>query len=343
MADEVVSAEQTMEQELEALLNPKTPAPAGEPGDGATPKPGEQKPVVASPPASEKPEGELTETEKILKALDEPEDGEQKPKEGEKPEEKDKGPQLSEEQQKVLNVIPNAEAAMALVNVATNYNMFTGALETGRFEEVHGMIQAWNPAVMEGWLEYVYTQKVATGEWVDRFCEENDPEVGKNPAMKEVRAVRGELNKLQKQLAEKQTNNAQEEQTARVQKAFTAYNDHVHGLFEKYNFNKADRPWVVDALNARVAGNKEVLTKIQSGDVTAVNKLFKEVCKSYLTRDKQVVEQTQEQVQQQEKKKIPLGGGSGTEVAPLSDDVRQVPKEQEENWLKQQLGRLFSK
>lgn len=344
MADETANSEQTMEQELEALFNPTSAAPAAEPGKGATPEPGKGKEGAASLPPSEKkegdpePEAKTEEDDPLLKALDEIEDGE--PKDGEKKPDEGK-PALSDEQQQILRVIPDAQTAAGLYNVATNYSNFTGALEAGDYDGVLGMLQAWNPSTVDGLLEHIYTKYAATGEWVDRFIAEQE---GKGTEHKGMKNLEKQVAELRSKLEQKQVVNTEAQQQDRVQKAFVAYNDHIHSLFEKVNFNKADRKWVVADLNARVAADPKILTAIKSGDVTAVNKIFKAACKEYLTRDKQVAEETGEKVQVQSQKKLPIGGAAVTETAgQLPDDVRQVPKGQEDSWLDQQLGKLFGR
>lgn len=346
MADEAGN-ELTMEQELEQMFSgTETPAPAGESGKGTQPKPGEKKAAVASPPPSEDPDGsdasdagdESEADDPLKKKLDEIEE------ESEGDDKDDKAPKLSDEQQQILRAIPDAQTAANLYQVADNYKNFTGALETGKFEEVEGMLNAWNPQVREGWLEHVYQKYVATGEWVDRFCEENDPKTKDNPVFKTVRTLQKEIQELKSGQQQRQQNNQQEQQTQRVQQAFKAYNDHITGLFDQLDFNKADRKWVMADLNAKIAADPKVLESIRGGNVKAANKLFKAACREYIDRDKEVVTGKEKKLGEQGKHKPPLasGGGGAQQVeGELPDDVRQVPKDQEENWMRQQLGKLF--
>lgn len=333
MGDETPGGEQTLDQQLEALFaEPKSPAPAGEPGDGATPKPGQQPAAVASPPPAKK-EGEQQppaegEVDPLLKALEEIKE--------EKVEEPAK-PQLSDDQQKVLEAVPTVERAAELYATAQNYANFTGALEGGDFGKVEGMLQAWNPQVLEGWLEHVYAQKVASGEWVDRFIAEQE---GRGSQYKGDVQLRNRVAQLETQLKEKAQTSQQSQLTQQQQQAFVNYNTHVNDLLEKINFNKADRRWVVSDLNARVAADPKVLESIRRGNVAAVNGLFKTVVKEYVTRDKEVVEQTDAKVQQQSQKKPPLGGAAATVEQPLPDDISQVPKGKEDDWMDQQLTKL---
>lgn len=321
--------ESTMESELDALFGTsKSAAPAAVAGKDAKSDPGDKTPPAASPAASE-----TTEEDPLLAALDTiEEDKEAKP---------DEKPAVSEEQQEILKVIPTAQAAVELYNVAQNYQNFTGALEKGKFGDVEAMLSSWNPDVMDGWMEHIY-QKFVGGEnpeWVDRFIAEKE---GRGPD-KAVTKLQKELNALKDQLTEKKAVTTQNTEQQRVQASFQEYNRHIDGLFEKINFNKTDRKWVTADLNQRIAADPKILAAVKSGKPAAANALFKAACRDYLNRDKEVVEQTGEKIAAQEKKKLPLGGAGGQDAGTLPDDIKQVPKGQEDSWVDQQLGKLFGK
>ena len=327
MADE--SAESVMDAELATLLGAES-KPAASAAAVTAPKgaAGETPPAVASPAAGETPAGE---EDPLLKALDEIEEEPEV-----KPEEK---PALSTDQQAVLEAIPDIKTATNLYNVVQNYHTFTGALESGKFNDVESMLTEWNPKVLEAWVEHVYEKnKVA---FVDRFIAENDPARG--PENKALTALQKEFNQLKTQLEDKKKVSVQEEAQTRVQQSFQAYNVFVNDLFDKINFNKADRRWVTADLNNRVAADPKVLAAVKSGDTKKVIPLFKAACKEYATRDKEVVTGAAEKVTQQEKKKAPLGGGAAEAANEIPDDIKQVKKGDEDKWLDKALGALFKK
>lgn len=328
--------EPTLEQQLETLLGSGAPAPAS--GTGATPKPDKAQSPVASPatvpttpalgPDGKPVAAPVAEADPLLAALDGIKE--------DTPVADKATPQLSDEQQQILRVIPTAEAAANLHQVAENYANFSTAFEQGRFEEVEGMFKAWNPQAYETFLENLYTKHVASGEWVDRFIAESE---SGGTTHKSIRSLEQRLAAMQNQLnAERQQTESQRTNQTQ-QQAFTAYNQHVNNLLEQIKFSEADRPWVVSALNARVAGDPNILNAIRSGNVSAVNSLFKKTIREYATRDKQVSGDTAAKIATQSQKQAPIGGGTTNETV-LPDDVKQVPKGQEDNWLDQQLGKL---
>ncbi len=325
MAEETPS-EQTVDQELEALLAPtKSAAPAaGEP----PPK------TVASPPeaAAETPAGD---EDPLLKALNEIKDGE------ETPAEEGKGA-LTQDQQQILQAIPDIQTATNLYGVVENYKNFTDSLEAGRFDDVEAMLSTWNKDVIDGWLEHIYEKKVASGEWVDRFIAETG---GSKPEAGEIRKLKNDVKALRDSLTEKETRNtkAQQQQVQQqtANKALTDYNTHVEGLFEQIGFSKADRRWVLNDINKQLVQNPEVLAAVKAGKPAAINKIFKAACKEYIERDKVVATEKGEKIDTQSKKKAPLGGAGGAETEALPDDIKQVPKGKTEAWLDQQLGKIF--
>lgn len=328
-------AEDTLDQQLEALLGSGAPAP--ESGKGASPNPDKAQPPAASPAAASqtlgpdgKPVAVPDTADPLLTALDGIKD--------ETPAADDKSkPQLSEEHQQILRVIPSAEAAVNLHRVAENYTNFSTAFEQGRFDEVETMFKNWNSDAYDRFLENIYAKHVASGEWVDRFIDEHDGTGGKTH--KTIRALEQKIASVQTQLREKDQTAEQQRASAAQQQAFTAYNTHVHSLLEQIKFNPNDRTWVVAALNARVANDPQILTEIRNGNVNAVNSLFKTTIREYVLRDKQVNDTEAAKIAAQGHKQAPIGGGAATETA-LPDDIRQVPKGQEDSWMDQQLGKL---
>ncbi len=325
MADETATLDSTMEADLQALLGGETSKPAG-------------KPAVASPtgdqPGSTDASPETpAETDPILAALDEiEEDAVVKPE--------DNKPALSSDQQAVLQAIPDIQTATNLYAVVDGYNNLTKTFESGDFDNVEKMFESWNPEVLENWKEHMYKKYVSSGEWVDRFIAEAE---GKGQENKGLTKLQKEFNALKASIEEKKTVNAKDEAQKAVQASFQAYNRHVDELFEKVNFNKADRKWVVADLNARVAADPKAMTAVKSGNVKAVNALFKAACKDYVNRDKEVVTGTAAKIETQEKKKLPLGGGAGSEDT-VPDDYSAIKvgdEEMREKSMLKQLGNLF--
>ncbi len=85
------------------------------------------------------------------------------------------------------------------------------------------------------------------------------------------------------------------------------------------------------------------MAAVKSGNVKAVNALFKAACKDYVNRDKEVVTGTAAKIETQEKKKLPLGGGAGSEDT-VPDDynaVKASDSDMMEKSMLKQLGNLF--
>lgn len=320
---ETPAQELTLEQQLEALK------PTGQESALATgsesqtdPKPNETK----EPPADA---SQSAGSEELLKKLDEIKADEEKPAEEQKP-------QLSTEQQEVLKAVPDKETADALLQIAGNYRTFSEALATGDFQTVQKMI---DPQAYENFLDYVYQQKVATGEWVDRYIADNDTPSHVNQGM---RQLQNKIAQLEKQQAERQSREQNAQSQANNDRLVTAYVNHIEGLFNQIEFSEADRPWIRDAINARVQGNPQLQKAILSGNMAAVNATFKEAVRGYVDRDKAINGKKAEQLKEQEKHKPPLQSTPAVNDGALPDDVKQVPKGKEEGWMDQQLSKLFS-
>jgi hypothetical protein len=329
MADETQGTEVSVDDQLEALLGGKETKDSGAKPD-ASGKPGEQ-PAVAD--ASQPPAETPTEDDPLKKLDAIEEDGKETPKEEAKS-------AMTEEQALILRAIPTGADAMALYETQKSYDVVVATFETGNLEQVEAMFKAWNPAVFERFMEDIYQKKVASGEWVDRYVGEADPE--KAETFKRQSVLEKKVEALQRQLEQENQRKQQQAAQGGEQQAFKAYNDHVHALFDQINFSKADRRWVVSELNAKVAGDPKLISEIKRGNLKAVNGAFKAVTREYLTRDSEITKQTETKVEAQEQKRAPLGGGAGTKVESeiLPDDVRQVPKGKEDSWMDQQLAKL---
>ena len=328
-------AEPSLDQQLEELFG--TSAPAGAPGKDALSESGTTPPAVASPPAVKPasgetdPNAEAQETDPLIQALEGIEE-EAKPDETQKP-------QLSDDQAQILQVVPTIQTAQALYTTAENYRNFTQAFEGGKFDQVEQMFSKWNQPAFDAFLNHIYTKKVASGEWVDKFIAEQE---GQGQQHSAITSLQRQIQELQNSLKEKETNNEQQALTQRQKQTFAAYNQHVHSLFEQIKFSEADRPWVVATLNNKVVSDPKLLSAVKTGNMTAVNSAFKEVVKSYVLRDKAVKVAEGAKIEAQSNKRLPVGGASA-EVSgeqALPDDVKQVPKGKEDDWMWQQIGKL---
>lgn len=331
MADEA-TLDSEMTSELIALLGPAAPA-------AAAGKTGEKAPPVASPEGSEKPAGD-DEEDPLLKALDAlGEEGEEK-KEGEEGKEGDEPKAaLSDDQQAVLSVIPDIQTATNLYNVVENYNTFTTAMAEGKFEDVESMLSDWDPSVMEKWLEHIYKKH---GEsLVDRFINENDPNAPKEN--KDIVALRKKIQSLEDAVVTKKKTTIAETEADTTKKGIQKYNMHVNELFDKIEFNKNDRKWVVADLNNRIAGDPKLYAAVKAGDIKGVLPVFKAACKEYLNRDKEIVEAKGTKIKVQEKKKLPMGSGAGGEGDVIPDDIKSVKKGDEDAWLDKTLNGFLGK
>ncbi len=97
-------------------------------------------------------------------------------------------------------------------------------------------------------------------------------------------------------------------------------------------------------LNTRVGSDPKVMAAVRSGNLSALNSMFKSAVREYANRDKEVTGETDKKILEQNKHKAPVSGGAGPQVTDaLPEDVKQVKKGQEENWMMQQLNGLFAK
>jgi hypothetical protein len=335
------SLESTMDADLAALLGPesKSGAAASVAGKGTKAVAGDKPGEIASSPPVDTPSGD-DEEDPLLKALDAlGEEGEEK-KEGEEGKEGDEPKAaLSDDQQAVLSVIPNIQTATNLYNVVENYNTFTTAMAEGKFEDVESMLVDWNPEVMDKWLEHIYKKH---GEaLVDRFINENDPNAPKEN--KDIVALRKKVQSLEEAVVNKKKVTVQETEADRTKAGIQKYNVHVNELFDKIEFNKNDRRWVVADLNNRIAADPKLYAAVKAGDIKGVLPVFKAACKEYLNRDKEVVEKKGEKIKAQEKKKLPIGSGAGGEGDVIPEDIKSVKKGDEDAWLDKTLNGFLGK
>ena len=314
------AAEPSLDQLLESLAEPKA-APAATPAVAAiAPSAVPSTAVGASPQL-----GGETDPLAALEAITE----DTVPAEPAKP-------TLSADQERIMQLIPNAAAAERVAGLADSYTNFTGAFERGDFPAVEQMFQQWKPEVYSQFLDHIYNQKVASGEWVDRWIQEKEVP---NP-------VRSLLSPLQKQVADltaQLKGRAQQEQSAQQYNAQTKvaadYVKHVDGLFDQIKFSAADRRWVTADLNNRIMNDAGVKARLNAGQMPAVNGLFKQAVRDYVQRDQQVTTAQAATLAAQATKVAPLQTAPVTEQL-LSDDIKQVPKGQSENWMDQQLAKL---
>ncbi len=247
-----------------------------------------------------------------------------------------KTPALTPEQEQIFRAIPTAAEAQRVAGLADSYTNFTGAFERGDFPAVEQMFQAWKPEVYSQFLDHIYNQKVASGEWVDRWIQEKEVP---NP-------VRNLLTPLQREIAELKAdrdNRKKGEMTAQQYnqqtKVAADYTRHIDGLFDQIKFSAADRRWVTADLNNRVMQDSRVRAALNSGNMPAVNGLFKQAVRDYVQRDQQVAAGQAATLAAQETKKAPLQTAPVTDQM-LPDDIKQVPKGQEESWMDQALAKL---
>lgn len=335
MAEE--TAELTLEQELESLFG--DPAPAGAPA-GTKTEPGAQQPAATSPPAvnlgeenKETPPETPTEEDPLQKALDSIEDGEEKPKEGEPAK-----PQLTEEQSYVLQQIPNRDTAKALVETAQNFGNFAGAFQQGRFDDVMQMFEQWDKSAFENFMEHIYTKKVDSEEWVNRFIQERE---GGKQNNTQVRNLQRQLDEVKNQLNQRSQSETQSAQVQRDRQTFEAYQKHLDGLFTKIGATEEDRSWIEAKIKAALQSDSKTFARLKSGDVTAVNKIFKETSRAYYGHTRKTAAAVETKIEAQDKHKAPVGSApTQAQHDALPDDINQVPADKRDTWMDQQLGKL---
>jgi hypothetical protein len=261
----------------------------------------------------------------------------------EKPAEAPQEAKLSPEQEQVLKLVPDPQTAQQLAQVADGYFTFTEAFNKGNFAAVEQMFETWNPAAFDGFLDYIYEKKVASNEWVDRWVQQKE---GKgNPQLdKGMQNLQRQIQSLQNQLANRNQTETTQATQAEQNRIVTAYVGHLDSLFDQINFSKSDRKWVEADIHNRLSQSPAVQAAVKAGQTGAVNGIFKAAVREYVNRDKAVTEEKEAKRDAQAAKKAPLTTSSvpSTEKA-LPDDIKQVPKGQEDGWMDQQLAKLAAK
>lgn len=304
------AAEPTLEQQLEALKTETTPAAEATPPEG-------------TPPAEATPPAEPTIEDK-LKEIDEA------PTETK--------PTLSNEQQQILNVIPNVQTAQQLATLANGYTNFTQTFERGQFGETLNMLQQWNPQATDAFMEHIYQTKIT--EWVDRWIADKE---GNPTVHKGMQSLEAKISQLQSQLNQRNQQETEQQRQTRQAQIGQQYQSHLKGLFDKINFSEHDRRWVTADINSRVGADNAVLQAVNSGNMQAVNAIFKKAVTEYVQRDQQQNADKNKVLAAQDKKAPLIGSNPAVATDALPEDIKQVKKGQEDAWVDQELAKLSKK
>lgn len=289
------------------------------------PKPATEAPKVETPPAG---------APKAEKTLDEIIDGIEEPK----PEEKPAAAQLSPEQKQVLEVFPDAQHATQALNIANGYIAFTNTIANGDFQNTEAMLEKWNPEATTGLREYFFEKYVRNGDWVDRWVAEKE---GRGEENKDVRTLKTQVNKLEKQLETKKTEEASQAQNAQFQQTVQGFVGHVEALFKQIGADDTDKQIMWPLINAQVGSNEQVRQAMNRRDYKSVNSIFKSVSKTYFGKTKTVADSKAAKQTAQEQHKPPVQAGAMQELSgQLPSDVKEVPKGKLDDWVDQELGKL---
>lgn len=322
MPEDTQTVEPSLEEQLTAVMKPKDAAPA-EPGSAATPS----EPTSPAPeaPSEEAEQPQEPSAEDELKKI-----AEETPAEPET-----QKPALSEEQQKILAMIPNTQIAEQVQTLATGYHNFTSAFAKGEFDNVTEMLQSWNPQAWDLFEEHLYQKKVASGEWIDRWIQDKDGNATVNSGMK---ALHTEIANLKSTLAQQQQRESQQRDEAHRAEIGRQYNAHVSALFDRIKTPEEDRPRIKRLLDVTVGTNKSVLARINAGDMKAVNKIFAEEVTAYNKRDQQITEKNEKTFAVQDKKKPLVSAATVTRATEITDEmIQQAPPEQRDELLDRQM------
>jgi len=303
--------------DLEKALNGEEPAkPAAEPPKDA---PGDK-------PAEDAPKEKTIDD--LLGEIEEP-----------KPADKPAEVQLSPDQKQILDTFQNPQEAAQALSLANSYMNFTGTMAKGDFASTEKMLESWNPEVAEGLKEYYYDKYVRNGDFVDRWIAEKE---GRGEENKDVRALKGEVNKLKTQLESRKAEETNQQQTAQFQQTVQGFVAHVDSLLAKVGADDTDKQIIWSMVNAKVSADQNLKSKIHSRDYKAVNTVFKEAAKTYFTKNKVAVttREVKQDAQAQHKPVVQAGTMQELSEQALPADIRQVPKGKEDAWLDQELGKL---
>lgn len=311
----------TLEQELEQFKTANTPAPPESPAVPATPAATET-PAPPTPETTAAPETPVEPTlEDKLKAI------EDAPAEPPKP-------VLTDAQQQVLAIVPTVESLNELRTAANQLGQLSDKLSRRDFAGFESMLDT---AALTDFHEYVYQKFVAPkdSEWVARWIAEHE---GRGGNRSEIKRLETEIANLRQAHEQRQTSEQQREQAAATQRIQQSYNSHLTSLFDKIEFSKDDRRYVAADIKMRVESNPAVLNAIYSGNVAAVNKIFKEAVTEFSSRGKAAaVPSTPTDAT---KHKPLVGGNPVVQLTSLPDNINEVPKGREDDWMMEQLTKL---
>ena len=319
MADEIIEAppappELTLEQELEKLKPAAATTPEAPLGTA------EVTPPVTPAPVVEPPVEDLE--AKLAKLTETP-----KPEAG----------TLNEDQKRIMELVPNRQAAESMVAQVNGYAAFTDAFARGDFDSVEQMFQQWNPQAYAKFLSHVYMKKVESGEWVDQWAD--DKEV--TPAVKRLR------DGFQARIAELETHIAKQTETRETQaqaearnRAATNYMNHLTGLFDKIEFAEGDRRWVMADIHDKVSRSATTRSAINGGNMDAVNTIFAQAVREYVGRDKALKEGQAAVLKGQEVKKPLIPASPIVPHGALPGNIDDVPKDKRDEWMTEQLNAL---
>ena len=253
---------------------------------------------------------------------------------------KAEAPQLAPDQQKILAAIPTIQVAQEMATAAESYRQLDTAIASGDFDKVE---QMFAPQALESLKEHLYQKNIA--QWIERWVSEKEG----NPVVNQG------IKNLERQIADlrgqREAEDRQRQQSAHQQKIAEVgrqYDTHIKQLFDMIEFAEGDRRWVRAAIDKLVGEDKNALRSINSGQISAINPLFKQAVKEYVQRD-QTTTQTKDAQKELQAKHKPLV--SGTAVTPVSDTVtdemiRSAPAAQRDALIEKQfeqgLAKLFS-
>lgn len=325
----VETANADFEAGLAALIEGNKESAPALPAVGGTPAAGTpQAPATSPAPGVQTPASGSEETDPRIKALEGIET-EDEPK----PEEK-KESALSDEQALILKSVPNAETAATLYQIAEKYQSVVDVLQNGEFADFEGMLTNWNPQILNGLIEHIYqTRVLATGELVDRFIAEKTGQGEQHNVLTQLKKEMNELKGTLRQQGQQKT--AQAAQTA-DQRSMAAYIGHVEALVAQHAPEK-DREFILNTIHTRVAKNDSVRNAIKGGNLKVAGRVAKDVLTAFFNRDKETKDEGAAKVAVQLQKQPLLGGGGGSPDAGIPEDVKDVPKGQEDAWLMQKL------
>lgn len=225
--------------------------------------------------------------------------------------------------QKVLTLFPTPAIAEQAQTVINNYSNLIDTLNSGDFGKVEQMFNAWNPTFLDNFMEHVYSQKVASGEWVERWIKDKEG----NPV------VNNQLTALQKQIQGLEARLKGEDQqrlTAQNQRALNeakeGYNAHITRLFDEIKLPASDRKWVANEITARINADPTTLQAILNGNAKMANKHFKAAVQEYVQRDKEVSQIKADTTAAQDKHKQPLQSAQQPVGAITDEAIKALPK-----------------